>query len=776
MNKNLIILTSLVMQIPFLMFSVKAQTHCGTTTPGWGLMVFDYPLAPEIRRISFDVRGADGGNATVSNVDIFGNTSTCVAFGGSGARVQAEFGVGSGSGEIPAGSELMLVTGRQGESHSSNVSLGTGYAYGGGGGGTAVLYRAPSSSIWNILVVAGGGGGAYQGMFLTACVDNENGQGGRSGVNAGSGNGDFTPGEGGFAGTSGEGGGEGGLLSGGGGGTFSDGGGIFCIDFHGGGKAGFPMGGQGGSNEGCLVGELFKSGGYGFGGGGAGRGAGGGGGGYSGGGGGGSTGRGGGGASAVHPMALSQTITAGGSDFPALDGSVTITCSQGPVAICKNATLDLSESGEDVLEIEDINNGSYDPEGGPTTMALSAVNFNCDSVGVRTVTLTVYDNESYSSDCTAEVTIRDITPPKIFCHDPISINVTDPSLCGAVVPYYMACDDCNSCDIVQIAGLPIGAVFPVGTTINTFVAIDASGNRSDTCSFTVTVHDSLAATAVCYSYIDLLPDEFGNYIPDPALINYGSYDNCGIGSLTVSPSIIPCVHDSYKQMVLLFVKDIYGNLNACTSEITLLGDDDCDGVGNICDQCPGGDDQVDNNHDGLPDCASFPGMEHLPDTWKCGNGKKVQICHVVSLDPFVTRSLCVSPNAAAAHLAHGDYLGPCGSVGGACTSIDDLQGLQSSGLFSANNTVHSTNDMSIALYPNPNQGEFTVNWDNFDGTSPISVSVYSVLGKKVWEKSNLFQNEHTLLINLDKHTLSAGMYYLQVINGGETRVKTFIVE
>jgi len=41
----------------------------------------------------------------------------------------------------------------------------------------------------------------------------------------------------------------------------------------------------------------------------------------------------------------------------------------------------------------------------------------------------------------------------------------------------------------QTGGLPSGAIFPVGTTLNTFKAIDASGN-STTCSFTVTVTDN----------------------------------------------------------------------------------------------------------------------------------------------------------------------------------------------------------------------------------------------------------------------------------------------
>jgi len=50
--------------------------------------------------------------------------------------------------------------------------------------------------------------------------------------------------------------------------------------------------------------------------------------------------------------------------------------------------------------------------------------------------------------------------------------------------------------IVQTTGLPSGSTFPVGTTTNTFVATDESGNTS-TCSFDVTVIDTIAPTIAC---------------------------------------------------------------------------------------------------------------------------------------------------------------------------------------------------------------------------------------------------------------------------------------
>lgn len=753
--------------------SFFAQDLCDTVVSAWGM--HEFTLESGISRISFVALGADGGNAAVRNTDIFGNVTTCTSMGGSGARVQATFSIGTGTNEIPAGSTIRLIVGQAGENHISDISFGTGYAYGGGGGGSAVLYRAPGSPVWTTLLAAGGGGGAYQGMFANACIDNENGQGGRSGTSGGNGTGDIGPGSGGFSGTSGDGGGASGLISAGGGGAFSDGGGIPCDGFNGEGKAGLPAGGAGGTQETCFLGELFKYGGFGFGGGGAGRGAGGGGGGYAGGGGGGTTGSGGGGGSGVDPRAISQGITAGGNDPASLDGSIAISCSLAPIAICKNVTLDLEEGDTVFVTISDIDDGSYDPGGGALEKVLFSPPFTCDSAGTRFVTLTVYNEEGLSSECMAQVTILEMTPPTIHCQDPIRVDVSGSGLCGAYVPYYMACTDCSSCTILQIEGLPNGAFFPVGTTINSFVAIDASGNRSDTCSFTVTVVDAEMPTAVCLSFVEVSPDTSGNYIPDPALINYGSYDNCGIGSLTVFPSLIPCAHESPKQMVTLIVKDLYGNQNTCSSELTLLDDDDYDGVGNDCDQCPGGDDQVDNDHDGQADCAVFPGMDHLIDSWKCGNNSnKVLICHIESLEPFVSTPLCVHPNAVAAHLAHGDFVGPCPGPMEAGSKKDSPSGPINSEINKGSGTMIASRDWS-PVYPNPNSGNFRIRLNGLEisENAPATFSVYSTLGKKIWEEKTFVGALQTLQVDLHESLPPDGIYLLHIRNGEKSIVKKF---
>ena len=57
-------------------------------------------------------------------------------------------------------------------------------------------------------------------------------------------------------------------------------------------------------------------------------------------------------------------------------------------------------------------------------------------------------------------------------------------------------------------------------------------------------------------------------ILNPSLVNNGSFDNCGIASLSVSPSIFDCT-DVGANSVTLTVTDINGNVSTCTSTVTV---------------------------------------------------------------------------------------------------------------------------------------------------------------------------------------------------------------
>jgi hypothetical protein len=160
-------------------------------------------------------------------------------------------------------------------------------------------------------------------------------------------------------------------------------------------------------------------------------------------------------------------------------------------------------------------------------------------------------------------------------------------------------------------------------------------------------------------------------------------------------------------------------------------DDDCDGVGNSCDYCNGGDDKIDNNNDGLPDCKHPPAYNQIISQWKCKNNK-VYVAH--KADNGNCNSLCVSYNAVQAHINHGDYLGPCdnSSCNGNSLSKFDKDLYQPldlvTMLFEDKNSAEGNN--SISVFPSISNSEFIIKLDS-DENCLLKVEVYNLLGNKI---------------------------------------------
>lgn len=380
--------------------------------------------------ISFTIKAGDGGRVSLDDDD-------CLAKGGQGATVTVDLSIGIRTGQVPPGSKVRFIVGGRGA--SANVGsgfLGSTFEYGGGGGGSAVLFQEPGSSTWQLVAVAGGGGGAYQGKALGFCVDNEPGQGGRSGENGGSGNGDIGAGTGGTAGAGGDAGGLDGVeLAGGGGGRNSAGDGVTCITTSlgtrevGEGQRGFPAGGHGGRSESCT-GFAFRRGGWGFGGGGAGFGAAGGGGGYSGGAGGGTTGRGGGGGSWTNSELdfSASNKSAGSTTSSPSNGSIKYKVNvetQPPVALCKDVTVTLNNSGSISITASQVDDNSVDCDGGAVDLMVQPSTFDCGDVGLRFVTLIATGKEGQTDVCTAQVTVNSsgVCPPIARCKDGVTVSI-----------------------------------------------------------------------------------------------------------------------------------------------------------------------------------------------------------------------------------------------------------------------------------------------------------------------------------------------------------------
>ncbi len=103
-------------------------------------------------------------------------------------------------------------------------------------------------------------------------------------------------------------------------------------------------------------------------------------------------------------------------------------------------------------------------------------------------------------------------------------------------------------------------------------------------------------------------------------------------------------------------------------------DSDCDGVGDVCDVCPGGDDSIDNNNDGIADCSQLLPYEDYSDAWKCGNGiqKKILLVYFSPGNPQNAQEIFINYNALASHLSnHGDFVGTHATCNGS-TGLKDM--------------------------------------------------------------------------------------------------------
>lgn len=80
--------------------------------------------------------------------------------------------------------------------------------------------------------------------------------------------------------------------------------------------------------------------------------------------------------------------------------------------------------------------------------------------------------------------------------------------------------------------------------------------------------------------------------------------------------------------------------------------------------------------------------------------------------------------------------------------------------------------IDFALYPNPNKGDFTIQFES-DSINRVEIFVYDILGKKIY--SNSFDNTLHFNQNIKLYDTSSGIYFVTIIDGNRRIVKKIIV-
>jgi hypothetical protein len=443
-----------------------------------------------------------------------------------------------------------------------------------------------------------------------------------------------------------------------------------------------------------------------------------------------------------------------------------------PAALCKNATAEIQANEQANITAANINNGSND-NCGVQTVSASQTNFDCDNIGTNTVFLTVTDINGLTASCSATVTITD---PNSFCcapPDAICKAATVQLGAGGTATIMAAMVNNNS---TADCGLSSMTVSPstvncsqIGTVTVTLTVTDTN-NDSDQCTATVTVQDVTAPTIACKNATVAL-NAMGTATIAPAAVYQSGSDNCGtVNPVSVTPNTFNCSNVGTNTVTLL-ANDGHGNTATCTATVTVTfgafdsdndgicnnvdncpntpntnqADADCDMVGDACDVCPGGNDKIDNNNDGLPDCKYPPPYGQIIAAWKCGNNK-AYVCHKAGVAPPVT--VCINKNDIATHIAHGDYLGPCGNA--SCGSSTFVGGGTPAG--------------DPVLFPNPATREVWLDLSAFEGRA-VAVQLIDLRGAAIRHYTVDEAGHDPLHLELD--ALAAGLYFVQIKADGE---------
>lgn len=156
-----------------------------------------------------------------------------------------------------------------------------------------------------------------------------------------------------------------------------------------------------------------------------------------------------------------------------------------PIIETRDITVDLDNSGEATITLQQIDRGSSDNVA-ITEIFLDKTSFDCSDLGENTVTLTARDAAGNVLFGRAIVTVVDRIEPTIAKKEDIVI-VAEADAYSAVVEFSTpSASDACGVEVVQTSGLASGSEFPAGTTEVVFIATDNSGNTSES-RFMVTV-------------------------------------------------------------------------------------------------------------------------------------------------------------------------------------------------------------------------------------------------------------------------------------------------
>lgn len=442
-----------------------------------------------------------------------------------------------------------------------------------------------------------------------------------------------------------------------------------------------------------------------------------------------------------------------------------------PTAVCQNITVYLDGTGNATITAADIDGGSSDNCGG-VTLSASQTSFTCADIGTNNVTLTVTDGNTNSDNCVAVVTVMDTVSP---APDVASLSdvTAECQVSSLVAP--TASDNCGGALTgTHNVSLPITSQ---GTTVVTWTYDDGNGNTS-TQMQNVVITDVTAPVPDNNTLNDVTAECEVTSLTDPT-----ATDNCG-GAVTVTNDASLPITTQGTTVVTWTYDDGNGNTstqmqNVVITDVTAPVPDN--NTLNDVTECfsatptaPTATDNCAGAITGTPDVSfpiTTPGTTLVTWTYDDGNGNtstQTQNVIINTVDVNVSQSgttytadatgatyqwLDCDNNYAIISGETGQSFSPT-AVGNYAVEVTDNGCTDTSACVYFNNVgLDIIDDLGIKVYPNPNTGRFTIEFND----QVESFVIYDGRGRVVM-KENEF-NGNKIDVNITDE--QPGEYYIE---------------